>query len=158
MYLGPRCRRSAEKQRKQLLLRLKTAVLATGLASVASGVSAAPLSEEAAEQLAEFSRTGEFERCLNIRRISSITALDDFHFLVRVGAGNYYLNALDHRCSGASRLGNRLQYNVNGGQLCRLQIITVVDNLSGIPGGACGLSDFERLERLPDDETDKGEN
>ena len=112
------------------------------------------ISAEAAARLAEFERTGEVETCLNIRSINQITALDERHFLVRVGVNQYYLNEIDGRCSGADRAGNRLQYSTSIGQLCRNEIIQVVDNLNGFTVGSCGLSAFEKLEKLPADDAE----
>ncbi len=106
------------------------------------------MSDRAAERLAQFEATGETEDCLSTTRIQSITPLDDRHFLVRVGTNDYYLNKVSSRCGGASRAGNRLQYTISGGQLCRNEIISVVDNSSGFTVGSCGLNSFEKLERV----------
>ena len=117
-------------------------------AGCASG-GAYEMSEKTAESLAKFERTGEFQNCLNVSQIDGITPLDERHFLVRYGVSKYYLNELPRSCFGAGRAGNRLQYTVYGGQICRNEIVHVVDNTTGMAGGACGLSSFERLEKIP---------
>lgn len=124
---------------------LFTGVLVFGVcaSAVAAGSKS---SDRAAERLAEFERTGEMTNCMSTRRINTITALDDNHFLVRVSANKYYLNEVS-RCSGASSSFNRLQYRTHGGQLCRNEIIKVVDNSSGFTVGSCGLGGFERLTK-----------
>ena len=99
------------------------------------------------ERLAAFEKTGETTNCLNLRRISSIKALDERHFLVEVGVNDYYLNKVSGRCSGADRTFNRLQYKTSIASLCRNEIIRVVDNSQGFTVGSCGLGNFERLEK-----------
>ncbi len=106
------------------------------------------MSERAAERLAQFEATGETENCLSSRRIQSITALDERHLLVRVSVNDYYLNKVSGKCNGAQCAVNRLQYTITTGQLCRNEIITVVDNTSGMTEGSCGLNSFEKLERI----------
>lgn len=117
----------------------------------ASAFAMASKTDRLAETLSKYERTGEYESCLSLRSIRSMTALDDKHFLVRVGAGKYYLNET-RRCGGASRAGNRIQYTIRGvSQLCKNEIITIVDNSSGMTVGSCGLNAFERLEEKPAD-------
>jgi len=122
-------------------------IAGTVLAACATASTGA-MSEKAAAKLAQFDRTGEIKNCLGIRQISSIDALDDRHFLVRAGS-QYYLNVTGGRCSNAGRAGYYLQYSTSLSQLCRNEIIRVVDNSSGITAGSCGLGSFERLEKKP---------
>ena len=131
---------------KPIFLIAATAMLASlGCATAADETEA--LTAKAAERLAEFDSTGETVSCLNVTQIRSIDAIDDSHFLVRATGGDYYLNKVSGRCNSASRAGYRLQYTVSGGQLCRNQIITVVDNSGGFTAGSCGLGSFERLSK-----------
>lgn len=111
-----------------------------------------PISEKAQERLAGFKETGDTETCLNIRRIREINALDAQNFLVRVGVNKYYLNQVSKGCNGAQRGFNRLQYTISSGQLCRHEIIKVVDNNNGFIVGSCGLGDFKKLERIDPEE------
>ncbi len=136
---------------KKLLLAGVFAIAGVGCATAASGPE---LSAKAAERLADFEPTGETKSCLSLTQIRSIDAIDDYHFLVETRNGDYYLNTLSHRCSGASRGGYHIQYTVNGGQLCRNEIITVVDSTSGFTAGSCGLNDFEKLQDAPQPEDD----
>ncbi len=108
------------------------------------------ISAKAAKVLKQYKRTGNTTSCINIRRINQIRALDERHFLVRIGVSDYYLNVTGNRCVGASRSSNRLQYTTSIAKLCRNEIITVVDNTTGILSGSCGLGDFERLEKKAD--------
>ena len=108
------------------------------------------ISNAAAKRLAQFERTGEFDSCLPLRSIREIKPLDDTHFLIRVGVRNYYLNVMSGRCSNAARSSYRLQYTTSLSQLCRHEIVKVVDNTSGFTAGSCAFGDFERLEKIPE--------
>lgn len=130
------------------------AVAAAGIAGCAS-VDRAEISPEAEERLADFERTGEMRTCLNLRAIDQIDPLDERHFLVRVGLNDYYLNEISGRCSGAGRFNNRIQYTTSISQLCRNEIITIVDNSTGFTMGSCGLGSFERLVEKPDEEEEE---
>lgn len=131
---------------------LGAAVLAIGVA--ATSAEARKSSDKAEERLSDFKRTGEYTNCLNLRSISQIKALDDKHFLVRVGVNKYYLNKPSSRCNGASRSFNHLQYKTSLSQLCSNEIIKVVDS-NGFISGSCGLRKFERLEpKAPEGEDD----
>ncbi|MEM9494783.1 MAG: DUF6491 family protein [Pseudomonadota bacterium] len=133
------------------LLLAATLVAPLALAACATAASGeAKMSERAAERLAEFERTGDRQTCLSLSAIRQITPLDERHFLVRTGVNNYYLNEISGRCSNAGRAGYRIQYTTSQSQLCRNEIITVVDNLNGFIAGSCGLSDFQRLEKVPE--------
>lgn len=125
-------------------------VLASAAVVAAAGCATAreaeEMSAEVAERLAEFEPTGETQTCLSVSQIRSIDPLDEWRFLVRAGGG-YYLNEVSGRCNDADRAGNRLQYTISTGQLCRNEIITVVDNINGFTVGSCGLGDFQKLEK-----------
>ncbi|MEM9014474.1 MAG: DUF6491 family protein [Pseudomonadota bacterium] len=133
----------------KLLKSLCVASLSTAALACASAGGGYEISERTAARLAEFDKTGETQSCINTRRINTITALDERHFLVRVGVNDYYLNKLSNSCNGADRQSNRLQYATSIAQLCSNQIVNVVDNSSGFTVGSCGLSKFEKLERKP---------
>ena len=124
-----------------------TAVSAAACATTASD----EISEKAAARLAEFEATGETQACLSTSQIRQITPLDERHFLIRTGVNDYYLNVTS-RCASAHRSNYRIQYQLTNNRLCRNQIITVVDNTTGITAGSCGLGDFERLEPIAEDE------
>lgn len=119
-------------------------VLVAGCASAGEPLE---MSEEVAERLAEFEATGETRSCIGVTQIRNIDALDESRFLVRAGGG-YYLNEVSGRCNGADRAFNRLQYSTSTGQLCRNEIITIVDNSNGFTVGSCGLGDFQELEKI----------
>lgn len=109
------------------------------------------MSDEVAAKLAKFEKTGEVQNCLSLRSIDQIKALDDRNFLIEAGANDYYLAELSSSCRGADSSLNRLQYTTSLSSLCRNEIITVVDNSTGFTVGSCGMSDFQKLEKI--DET-----
>jgi hypothetical protein len=114
----------------------------------AAGCASTPgerVNEAAAAKLAEFDRTGDVQSCLNTRNIDSITAVDERTLLVRVGVNTYYVNDLSGRCSGATGISNRFEYKTSTGQLCRNDILKVVDNSNGFLVGSCGVGSFEKL-------------
>lgn len=105
------------------------------------------VSAEAAERLADFTRTGEKVTCVSLRSVSQIEPLTDELFLVRVGVSDYYLNTMKRRCSGAASAFNRLEYRTSLSQLCQNEIANVVDNSTGFTQGSCAFGAFERLEQ-----------
>lgn len=107
------------------------------------------INESAAATLAKYERTGEVVQCLNLRSISSIQPVTETTFLVRVGAGDYYVNDVSGRCNAAPRISTRLEYETTLSQLCRNELIRVVDNTTGAVLGGCGLGSFEKLEKKP---------
>ena len=122
-------------------------LVAVGLAACATSDSYV-MSERTAARLAAFERTGDADRCLNTSRINGIDTVDERHFLIRQGANQYYLNELSSSCYGAGRGNNRIQYATSTPQLCRNQIIRIIDNSSGFVVGSCSLGDFERVEKI----------
>lgn len=136
---------------------MKHAMLAMAVIFGAAGCATVEAEETSAEveaKLAEFERTGDMRSCLNLRSIDQIKPLNENLFLVRVGVNDYYLNEVSGRCSGADSSFNRLQYTTSLNQLCRNEIIRVVDNSTGFTIGSCGLGSFERLEKKPKEDTD----
>ncbi|WP_411820179.1 DUF6491 family protein [Hyphococcus formosus] len=109
------------------------------------------MSEKAAAELAKYEKTGETQTCLSTSRIRSIDPIDDLNFLVHMNNRDVYLNKVSGKCHGASRVGNRLQYTITANQLCRNEIITVVDNSLNTTVGSCGLNSFEELRELPEE-------
>lgn len=132
---------------------MKHRILSTGLvASLAVfGASFAASAQEpdaaAAERLAGFERTGETRNCVSLSQVRTIQPLDDRHFLIELRNRETYLNVTLGRCNQAASRNTYLQYSVPANQLCRGEIVNVIDNGPGqFLAGTCGLGDFERLE------------
>jgi len=128
------------------------ALATAGALAACASVERPEITPEAEARLDDFERTGEMRNCLSLTAIDRIEPLDERHFLVRVGLNDYYLNEIPGRCSGAGRFNNRIQYVTSLAQLCRNEIITIVDNATGFIAGSCGLGAFERLVEKPEDE------
>ncbi len=103
------------------------------------------INESAAAKLAEFDRTGETVSCITTMRIDSIQAVDEKTLLIKTGPSEYYVSDLKSRCSGATSGFNRFEYTTTTAQLCRNEIIRIVDNGSGFLTGSCGMGSFEKL-------------
>lgn len=136
---------------------MKHRILSTGLiASIALAggaftASAQEMSDAAAEGLAGYERTGETRTCIGLTRLRSIRPLDDRHFLVEMRNGDMYLNVVNGRCTSAASSHTYLQYSVPGSQLCRNEIVTVMDSGgAGHMAGTCGLGSFESLVEIED--------
>lgn len=110
---------------------------------------AEPVNESAAAKLAEYDRTGDVTSCLNVTQIASIEAVDEKTLLIRSGVNNYYVSDLSSRCNGATRGSTRFEYTTSTPQLCRNQILRIVDNGGGFLTGSCGMGSFEKLTKKP---------
>ena len=103
--------------------------------------------ERVSARLAQFEETGETANCLPMRRIASIDAATETKLLFRVGVDEYWLNETAVRCIGVTYGNNRIQYLSSIAQLCRNDIVRVVDNFTNINQGSCGLGGFKKLKR-----------
>lgn len=126
---------------------LMTALAGAGaLALGACGTTSAPLSDDdIAEALPNYERTGETETCLSVVRIDEIDPVTDRLWLVETRGGEVYLNQVSPGCNGAASTFTYLSYEIPGTQLCRGEIIRVVEQTSDITRGSCGLGEYERL-------------
>jgi hypothetical protein len=108
-----------------------------------------PVNEGNAARLASLKRTGEKQTCLGIPQINQITAVDEKTLLIRSGANNWFVSDLSTRCRGVVSAGNRIEYATSLPQLCRNDILRIVDNANGFLVGSCGMGSFERLAEKP---------
>ena len=123
-----------------------------GLASCATTPREERVDEKAAEFLAGFDRTGEIDACVPITRVQQIRPVSESVFLVRTGVNQWRVSDMKGRCTNATRVQKRLEYNLQATQLCRNEIVRIVDNLTGAVQGACSFGDFERLTPKADEE------
>lgn len=133
--------------------RLLAAALAGGaFAALAACETASPeeRAEAEARQEAElferYTRTGQTETCLSTVRIDDIDPVTDRYWLIETTNGQFYLNDVGEGCNGAASPFTYLAYETSGAQLCRLQIVRIIDRGSDTFRGSCSLGDFERLE------------
>ncbi len=127
--------------------------LAASAAAVAAGfcVSALARPASAEDVLAKYEKTGEHVSCLPLRTVRNTTVLDDYAMLVEAG-GDIYLNELNNRCAGLGR-ERRYSRESTTGQMCRGDIIRVLDSFGGF-AGSCSLGAFEKLNEIPDDDAE----
>lgn len=123
---------------------LVMAMLAAAGCATATGE---PVNESAAARLAGLQRTGDKQTCLNVTLLNEITGVDERTLLIRSGANNWYVSDLGSRCRGVVSRGNRIEYTTSLPQLCRNDILRIVDNANGFLTGSCGMGSFERLEK-----------
>lgn len=127
---------------------LVTAVIAaTGLA----GLGACQMADEAgidteAELFAAYERTGETRDCVTTYNIDQIEPVTETLWLVRLRNGEVWLNEAGSGCNDADTPFTYLQYDIAGtSELCRGEIVRVIDQGGGITVGSCNAGDFERL-------------
>ena len=137
----------------------RTFLVALVWAAGCATTNAEPVNKGAAETLDQYERTGEVQSCLNLRQISSINAVDENTLLIKSGVNDYYVNDVKGRCHGATRNSTRFQYTTSLNQLCRNDILKIVDNGGDFIVGSCGVGSFEKLEKNAEEEsqTDTGE-
>jgi len=104
--------------------------------------------DKLAKALENYQKTGKSELCLWLTRIDKSRVIDDSNILFLMKGNKAYLNHLPHKCS---RLGfeKSFSYSLSVNQLCNVDLITVFDSSSGIPGPTCGLGKFEEYIKKP---------
>ncbi|TGY88571.1 hypothetical protein E5163_12225 [Marinicauda algicola] len=106
----------------------------------------APTEEAIAQALPEgYQRTGETESCLNTTRIDEIDAVTDRIWIVETVTGERYVNVVSPGCNQADSAFTYLFYDIPTTQLCRGEIIRVMQQTTDIPTGSCALGAYERL-------------
>jgi len=102
--------------------------------------------ERFAKEIAKYKQTDSFENCIRPRNIKRTKILDDNHIIFEMRNKKFFLNTLERKCP---RLGfeRAIAYNVRGGRLCNVDIVSVLDPVG--TGATCFLGKFETLEKLP---------
>jgi len=138
----------------QRLIGRASALGLAGLAVACASTREAPVNERAAEILEGLEPTGETRICVPIRQVSTITGVTEDQLLVRLGLNDYYLNEPNTACSGVTRINARIEYTTSQSQICRNDIIRVVENQTGILFGSCAFGTFEAMRPKPEDEAE----
>lgn len=105
-----------------------------------------PVSRTASDQQA-YDKTlagkvaGPATKCLPTYRSNDMTVIDEGTILFRDGRTTYVNNTLG-RCNQLGRSGYAMVTRNVGPQLCRGDIATVTDTMSGMTVGSCSLGDF----------------
>lgn len=107
----------------------------------------APAQEEQGE------RNMEATHCVRIQSIDEIDIVNSGTLIFRMRGDEVYRNDLPHECPGL-RQGDTLMYRSSVGQLCSVDIITVLEDwgFGFSPGASCGLGMFEPItEQIADE-------
>lgn len=91
--------------------------------------------------------TGQPVSCIRLAQFSDSRIRDDHTIDFLRNSRQGWRNTLPQRCSGL-RSANAFTYKVSTGELCSVDIITVLDNVGGglQRGGSCGLGQFVPIE------------
>lgn len=96
------------------------------------------------EALAGLERSGETRSCLSSYQIDYIDPVDDHHWLITTRGRDTYLTEVSRGCRNADSSFTYLQYRSRG-QLCRGDIVHVIDSGTRMQQGACSLGEYELL-------------
>lgn len=96
----------------------------------------------------EGERDMDATHCVSIRSIDAIDIVDGRNLIFRMRNGDVFRNRLPRQCPGLRRNGT-LMYRSSVGQLCSIDIITVLENrgFGFFPGASCGLGMFEPITK-----------
>lgn len=95
--------------------------------------------------------TGESRTCLSLRSVDDIDTSHENAWIVTMANRQAYLTRVGNGCSSATSPFTYISYEVSGSQLCRGEIVRVVDQGSNSTVGSCGIGEFEELSPLPED-------
>lgn len=126
------------------------------LALVLAGMAATP----AVPQEMDGERNMEATHCVHIRSLEDIDIVDARNLVFRMRDGSVYRNHLPNACPGL-RPRDTLMYRSSAGQLCSVDIITVLEDrgFGFSPGASCGLGMFEPItEAIADELVRSAEN
>lgn len=85
---------------------------------------------------------GALERCISVRSIRRTEVLDDRHIVFELPSKRFYLVQFKYRCQRL-RPGSAFIYEPRGSQLCHMDYVRAVDNLSrGDIGPPCSIPGF----------------
>lgn len=118
-----------------------------GCLLVGAAAGTAPAREEQGE------RDMEATHCVRIQGIEDIDIVNSGTLVFRMRGDEVYRNDLPHECPGL-RPGDTLMYRSSVGQLCSVDIITVLEDrgFGFSPGASCGLGMFEPItEQIADE-------
>lgn len=100
-----------------------------------------------ARVMERYQPTGETRQCVPLRYLRESTVIDDQTIFFRGMGRKGYINRMPNKCPRLA-FEERFMYSTSIAQLCRHEIITVLDAF-GRQWGSCGLGTFEEMERKP---------
>ena len=123
---------------KKLLLAVP---LLAGAALLAVSVRSQEADDRPASKAPPVEVLGEPVNCVNISRIRNTQVHDDYTIDFNLGSGEIYRNTLPNRCP---QLGfeESFAYEANTGQLCSIDMISVIQRGAAGRGPRCSLGKF----------------
>lgn len=128
-------------------LTLRTAVW-VALASVGVAHAQSDSEPEGGALPQGYELSGDTRQCLMATQIDTIDPITEAAWLVTAQGGKVYLNRPQGMCASATRHFTYMQYNIHGGQLCRGEIVRILDQVSHAIQGSCSLGVFEELRPI----------
>ncbi|MXO59085.1 hypothetical protein GRI89_05970 [Altererythrobacter salegens] len=92
---------------------------------------------------------GEPVECIQTNFIRNTRVHDDYTIDFEMTGGKTYRNTLPNRCPGLG-FDEAFAYRTTVSQLCRIDMITVLQRGSSIRGPGCGLGKFVPVELVKD--------
>jgi len=102
----------------------------------------------------DFTPSGDQRTCVGIARIRETNPISDTQIWFDMRGKKSYLNTTNGKCIGLAQW-DRFSFQTSLSQLCRGDIITVLDNF-GVRIGSCGLGDFTEYQRIDRSKPDAG--
>ena len=95
--------------------------------------------------------TGESRTCLSLRTVDDIDTSHENAWIVTMVNRDKYLTRVSNGCSSATSPFTYISYQVSGAQLCRGEIVRVIDQGTQSTVGSCSIGEFEELSPLPEE-------
>jgi Family of unknown function (DUF6491) len=130
--------------RKGMVFAITASIALAGCAYGDADTAPAPIRDKEAKTLAKELKgkvAGEPRNCINSRGVDAIRISDDM-LLYRESGRLVYQNKLRGPCPGLTRGDDIMVTESFSGQLCRGDLIRLVDRTSGIQGPVCSLGEF----------------
>jgi hypothetical protein len=99
------------------------------------------------QQLEGYDPAGPPLSCVNLRQLHGNRSAGDGAIVFRASGGRLYVNRPAAGCP-QMQFGRHLQFRTTGSQICRGEIVTVVEPSFGGDFGSCVLGDFEPYRRV----------
>lgn len=131
--------------RNRMVFALTASIALAGCAYGDADTAPAPIRDKEAKILEKELRgkvAGEPRNCISNSRNVSSTRISDDTLLYRESGRTVYVNKLRGTCPGLTRGDDIMVVETYSGQLCRGDLIRLVDRTSGIPGPMCSLGEF----------------
>jgi len=129
----------------------KTSALIVSLALALGGGMALAQSDQANETPFTpegYELTGESRNCVSARSVDTIDPINEQAWLITMRNRDVYLSRPNGACRAATSNFTYLQYNVHGSQICRGEIVRVMDRSTDTVSGSCSFGAFEELSAI----------